>query len=222
MLLTETIKKSINAIQARRIALEKKQGAETYTKALAKLADQNDTITTILDCAKEMKDKRIVESSVLPKSVRDDFVVSVGECGAAIAEGNLTLDAVKLLQTKGEKFASQLKLVWKDAANKYAEGTKGYLSMISGLTQDPRKAREIGESITKTIEGELSINAINKLVSDVKLAKEITDSFSLSPAIETFLKKVSSQQATVTDLTPDVMQWLKDKKLLSKLKVRFN
>lgn len=58
-------------------------------------------------------------------------------------------------------------------------------------------------------------------MSDVKEAKEITDSFSLNPVIEAFLKKVSAQQATVADLTPDVIKWLQDKQLLSKLKVRF-
>ena len=221
MLLTETIKKSTSAIQARRIALEKKQDAETYTKALSQLSQQHDVIADTLNCAKELKEKGIVETSVVSKSVCDDLMLSVSECGTAIVEGNLTLDAVKLLQTKGDTVSSQLKLKWKDAAAKYAEGTKGYLAMISGLTQDPQKARELGESITKTVDGGLSISAINSLVSDVKEAKAITDSFSLSPSIEFFLKKVSSQQATVTDLTPEVMQWLKDKKLLSKLKVRF-
>lgn len=221
MLLNETIKNSTSAIKTRRATLENKQNAELYTKALFQLAQQNDAIKAILDCAKEMKEKGIVENSVLPKSVRDDLLASVGDCGAAIAEGNLTLDAVKVLQTKGENYASQLRIVWKDAATKYAEGTKGYLAMISGLTQDPRKARELGESITKTVDGSLSINAINKLVADVGEAKAITDAFALSPAIEAFLKKVSTAQATVTDLTPEVMQWLKDKQLLSKLKVRF-
>lgn len=221
MLLTETIKNSTTAIKTRRATLENKQNAELYTKALLQLAQQNDAIKAILDCAKEMKAKGIVEKSVLPKSVRDDLLTSVGDCGSAIADGNLTLDAVKVLQTKGETYASQLKLIWKDAATKYADGTKGYLSMISGLTQDPKKARELGDSITRTVEGALSIGAINKLVSDVKEAKEITDSFSLNPVIEAFLKKVSAQQATVADLTPDVIKWLQDKQLLSKLKVRF-
>ena len=221
MLLTETIKNSTTAIKTRRATLENKQNAELYTKALLQLAQQHNAIKSILDCAAEMKAKGIVDKSVLPKSVRDDLLTSVGDCGSAIAEGNLTLDAVQVLQTKGETYASQLKLVWKDAATKYAEGTKGYLSMISGLTQDPRKARELGDSITRTVEGTLSINAINTLVSTVGEAKAITDSFALSPAIEAFLKKVSSAQATVTDLTPEIMQWLKDKQLLSKLKVRF-
>jgi len=89
------------------------------------------------------------------------------------------------------------------------------------LTQDPRKARELGDNITRTVEGALSIGAINKLVADVKEAKDITDSFSLNPAIEAFLKKVSAQQATVADLNDDVMKWLKEKQLLSKLRLRF-
>ena len=43
----------------------------------------------------------------------------------------------------------------------------------------------------------------------------------LNPEIEAFLQKVSSQQATIVDLTPNVLTWLKEKKLTSKLKVRF-
>ena len=221
MLLTETIKNTTTAIKTRRATLENKQNAELYAKALFQLAQQHDAIKSVLDCAKELKDKGIVDKSVLPKSVRDGLLESVGDCGSAIAEGKLTLDAVKVLQTKGENYANQLRIVWKDAATKYAEGTKGYLSMISGLTQDPRKARELGDNITRTVEGALSINAIGKLVSDVKEAKEITDSFSLNPTIEAFLKKVSSQQATVADLTPEVTKWLQEKQLVSKLRLRF-
>lgn len=221
MLLTEIIKNSTTAINARRITLENKQNAELYAKALIQLCQQDYAIKSLLDCADEMKSKGIVDKSVLPKSVRDDLLNSVGDCGSAISEGTLTLDTVKVLQTKSENYASQLRLIWKDAAVKYAEGTKGYLSIIGGLTQDPKKARELGDNITKTVEGALSINAINKLVTDVGEAKAITDSFSLNPAIEAFLKKVSSAQATVTDLTPEIMQWLKEKQLLSKLKVKF-
>ena len=110
---------------------------------------------------------------------------------------------------------------WKDSAAKYAEGTKGYLSMIGGLTDDPKHARELADSITKTVDGALTIINIKKLVNDVAEAKEITDAFSLNLEIEAFLRKVSSQQATIVDLTPDVLVWLKDKKLTSKLKIRF-
>lgn len=66
-----------------------------------------------------------------------------------------------------------------------------------------------------------SIKAAKSLVSDVTEAKQITEEFSLNPEIEDFLKKVSSQRATVNDLTPNVLIWLKGKNLTGKLKIRF-
>ncbi len=222
MLLTKTIKNTTTAIETRRATLENKQSAERYSKALSQLSKQYSSIKNAIDCAEEIKDKKIVERSVFPKSIRDSLLESVISCGSAIDNGTLTADAVKVLQTKADIFDNHLKIIWKDAATKYSDGTKGYLSMISGFTDDPRKAKELSESITKTVNSTLSIKAINKLVDDVNKAKVITESFSLNQTIEVFLRKVSAQQATVTDLTPEVLQWLKDKKLLSKLKVSFN
>lgn len=221
MLLNETIKNSAMAIRNRRMALEQKHDAETYSQALALLAKQDNAIKSILVCIKEMKKQGIVDNSVLSRTSRDDLLAAVNDCGSAISEGYLTTDTVKVLQTKTVALSAQLQIVWKDAAKNYAEGTKGYLAMISGLTADPVKARMLGESISKTVENPLSTHAIYKLVTDVKAAKEITDSFELKPNIEYFLKRVSSQQATAADLTPEVMEWLREKQLFPKLKVRF-
>ena len=79
----------------------------------------------------------------------------------------------------------------------------------------------MAERITKTVDGALTTSNVKQLVEDVAEAKKIADAFSLNPEIATFLKKVSSLQATVVDLTPNVLSWLKEKKLTSKLKIRF-
>lgn len=93
--------------------------------------------------------------------------------------------------------------------------------MIGGLTDDPKHAKELAERITKTVDGALTTANVKKLVADVAEAKQIADAFSLNPEIEAFLKKVSSLQATVVDLTPNILAWLKEKKLTSKLRIRF-
>jgi len=93
--------------------------------------------------------------------------------------------------------------------------------MIGGLSNDPKRARELANKITQTAAGDPSTKAINSMVSDVAEAKRIADKFSLNPEIEGFLKKVSSQQATILDLTPKVLAWLKEKNLTGKLKIRF-
>ena len=112
-------------------------------------------------------------------------------------------------------------MIWPDASLKYSEGSKGYLSMIGGLSNDPKRAKELADNITKTVAGDPSIKAVKSLVSDVAEAKQITDEFSLNPEIENFLKKVSSQRATVFDLSPNILTWLNEKNLTSKLKIRF-
>ena len=92
---------------------------------------------------------------------------------------------------------------------------------MGGLSNDPKRAKELSDNITKTVAGDPSIRAVNNLVTDVAEAKRIAEKFSLNPEIEDFLKKVSSQRATVLDLTPNILTWLKEKDLTQKLKIRF-
>lgn len=221
MLLTETIKNTTAAIRTRRAALEGKQQAEAYTRALAQLAQVTGGIQAALDCAEAMKESGIIGRPLMDEAARGDLLACINDCGSGVSEMRLTPEAVRLLKSKGDVFAAQVKLVWRDAAQKYSGGAKGYLSMIGGLSNDPNRARGLADHITKTAAGDPSIKAIRDLVSDVNEAQRMVDGFSLSPEIERFLKKVSSQQATVADLDPGVLNWLRDKKLLGKLRVRF-
>lgn len=221
MLLTETIKNSTSAIKKRRAAIESKQHAETYAKALVLLAQTSERIQDTLNCAEIMKSKGIISVPMIDENTRNELLECISDCGNGVSEMRLTLETVKLLQGKGDAVAKQMKLVWQDAAQKYSDGSKGYLSMIGGLSNDPKRARDLAEKITRTVEGPPSVQAVNKLVSDVTEAKQIAEQFSLNPEIEGFLKAVSSQRATVLDLTPNVMAWLKEKDLLTKLKIRF-
>ena len=221
MLLTETIKKSTSAIKKRRMAIESKQHAETYCKALVQLAQATEGIKGTLDCAAAMANSGIVNTPLMDENTRNDLIACINDCGNGVSEMKLTLEAVRLLKTKGDIVAGQIKIVWKDAAGKYAEGSSGYLSMIGGLSADPKRAKELADNINKAVTADPTIKGINGLVSDVTEAKKITKAFSLNSEIEGFLKKVSSQQATVHDLTPNVLIWLKEKNLTSKLKIRF-
>ena len=221
MLLTETIKNSTSAIKKRRATIEGKQHADTYAKALAQLAQATESIKGTLDCATVMKDSGIVSTPVMDEATRSDLLACINDCGHGVSEMKLTLEAVELLRSKGDTISTQVKIVWRDASLKYSEGSKGYLSMIGGLSNDPKRAKELADNIAETVAGDPSIKAIKSLVSDVAEANQITNEFSLNPEIEDFLKKVSLQQATIIDLTPNVLAWLKEKNLTNKLKIRF-
>lgn len=221
MRLTETIKNCTSAIKKRRATIESKQHADAYAKALVQLAQTTESIKNTLDCAIAMRDMGIVSTPLMDESMRSELLACIDDCGNGVSEMQLTLETVRLLKSKGDVVAAQIKIVWRDAAQTYSEGTNGYLSMIGALTNDPRRARGLADSITQMVAGEPSIDAVNRLVSDVAEAKKIVNTFSLNPEIEAFLKKVSSQRATVLDLTPNIMAWLKEKKLIGKLNIRF-
>lgn len=221
MLLTDTINKTTSAIKMRRATIESKQLAEAYGRALAQLAQATESIKGTLDCAVALKESGIVDTPLMDENTRSDLLACIDDCGNGVNEITLSMETVRLLKSKGDAVATQIKIIWKDAAKKYSEGTKGYLSMIGGLSADPKRSKELAENISKLVAGDPTIGGIKSLVSDVAEAKIIVEAFSLNPEIERFLKKVSAQQATVVDLTPNVLAWLKEKNLTSKLRVRF-
>lgn len=221
MLLTEIITNSTSAIKKRRTVIESKQNAETYAKALAQLSQVVESIQGTLDCAVAMKEKGIVSTPLMDESTRNDLLSCIDDCGNGVSEMKLTLDTVRILKSKGDTLAAQIKVIWRDAAQQYSNGPKGYLSMIGGLSDNPKRAKELEDRITQTVSRDPSKKSVKDLVTDVAEAKQIANEFSLNPDIESFLKKVSSQRATVLDLTPDILDWLKEKDLTNRLKIRF-
>ena len=80
---------------------------------------------------------------------------------------------------------------------------------------------ELKSRIGNTVNGDPSPASAKKLSADVAQANVIISKFSLKPEIEAFLKKVAAKKATVSDLSPEVLNWLSDQKLLEKLKLSF-
>ena len=177
MLLTETIKNCTSAIKKRRVTIESKQHAETYAKALAQLAQATESIKGTLDCAAAMKETGIVSTPLMDEPTRSELLACIDDCGNGVSEMQLTLETVKLLKSKGDAFAAQIKIVWRDAAQKYSDGPKGYLSMIGGLSNDPKRAKELSDNIAKTVDGDPSIRTVKSLVADVAEAKQIAEKF---------------------------------------------
>ena len=221
MALTETIRKSTAAIRKRRTLQESKRSAQEYAKALTQLVQASDALKIVLDCAAEMKTSGVVGQPLITWQARDELLECANGCGKGVFEGTLTSGMAAVLKAKSEAVAGELKIVWKDAAVKYSAGTRGYLSMIGSLSADPKRARALADTITKTVESDPTVSAIKKLAADVAAAGEIIETFALNPEIEGFLKKVSSQRATIADLTPPILTWLKEKNLSGKLNIRF-
>lgn len=221
MLLTETINSSVSAIQRRRTAQERKQSTEAYTHALAHLNTTGESLKYTLECTSALTESQLTNQSPMIRQTRDDLLGCVNNCGQGLFDGSLTNDMVNILKTKSESLFEQIQIKWTNIATEYASGTLGYLSLICHLTNNPTKTIDLIEKIKNTINNRLSVESPNNLIFTVNEAKAITDSFSFNATIEGFLRKVSLQQATICDLSPEVFDWLKEKHLDNKIKLHF-
>lgn len=221
MLLNETITNSINAINEKRAAQTRKKSIEEFSAALTTLNTVCSQLETVTTCMKELKNSGIISTPVMMSTTRDELLSSVDDCGGSIEYGSLSRDMVMVFKSHMNTAKAELNTAWLSNASTYSDGPRGYLSMISGLTENPEEARELESTIYKITSSTISLKQIKDLASSVATANEINAGFSLEPGIETFLKKVSSQQATVADLTPAVQKWLKEKGLMEKLKISF-
>ena len=221
MLLSETITNGINAINEKRAAQDRKKSIEEFSTALANLNTVCSQLGTVTTCMKELKKLGIISTPVMASTTRDDLLSSVYDCGSGIEDGSLSKDTVKIFTSHVNTAKAELNNAWASNASVYSDGPRGYISMIAGLTDDPKKTRELEHTIQKIASGAISLKQINDLVSSVSAANELMACFSLEPQIQIFLQKVSSEQATVADLTPAVQEWLKEKILMEKLKISF-
>ena len=221
MLLTDKINRCTSAIQRKRVAQENKQSTEAYVSAITQLNATCENLKATIRCASAMKDKGVVTYPLIMEQMREDLLECANNCGQGLYDGTLTTDTVKILKAKSDSFAGQIVVVWKDASSKYAEGIQGYLSLIGGLSSEPKKASNLYDRIGKIVDGRPSVDAIDSLIEYVAQAKAIIDGFALNEHIELFLKKVSNREATVLDLNQEVLDWLRDKHLSGKLKIGF-
>lgn len=222
MKLTNSIFSCVRALNAKRNAEQDKQAAQKYVGALNGFSKASADLRTLCDVVSKLSESGIVTEPVLDAATRDQLLACVNDCGNGVYENTLSADLVNTLKAKTDLVRGQVQILWKNEATRYAGDTTDYLSMTASLTGDPKGARELADRIKKSADEAPTVKSINQLVKDVAHAKQITDAFSLNPTIEWFLRKVSKQQATILDLTPEVLAWLKEKRLMDKLKIRFS
>lgn len=66
-----------------------------------------------------------------------------------------------------------------------------------------------------------SVDTLMTLKEAIAQANQIIQNLNLDQEVITFLGKITSGKATLKDLNEDVLQWMKDEQLLSKIKLSF-
>ena len=220
-MITDSIQSCIVVIKEKQDVLRNKQSYEDYQKSLASLSKECQSLESSLDTLDSIKKYKISDSPLLNYGTKTDLLNAIDQCGEALANGRLSKEAIQVFGSHTKQLQRELAASWKMCAGHYAEGVTGYLGIIQGFTDNPKEVDELRTRIGNLANGDPAPTAVKKLSADVTQANAIISKFSLKPEIEVFLKKVAAKRATVSDLSPEVLNWLSDQKLLEKLKLSF-
>ena len=220
-MITNSIQSCISAINQKRDAQKNKQSFEEYKKTLAALSVECQSLSFALDTADGIKKHKISTESMLSSETKSDLLDSIDQCGIGLEDGKLTEETVQSLRLQTKQLQNDLITSWKVISAHYAEGVTGYLGIVQGFSDSPADVEALRIRIQKLTTESPSAEAAKKLSIDVSQANTIIAQFSLKPEVEVFLRKVASREASAADLTPNVLEWLQEQKLLSKLRISF-
>lgn len=220
-MIIDSINACVTAINQKKTTLQKKQSADEFQKTLASLSKECQRLGNLLDILNGMKNSHIADSSTLDSELKSELLEAIDRCGEELENGPLSKENVQVFGVRTKQLEKELSAAWKSCSLRYSEGVSGYLGIIQGLSDNPQEIKKLQDEIAKLTTDAPTPDSVQKLSSDVTRAKAIVERFSIKPEVEAFLKKVASKQATVTDLSPNVMTWLKKQGLLMKLRITF-
>lgn len=202
-------------------ATNNKQAAKAFKDQVIALSQCTSQLEQLLNLIKAMQEKKI-SSKVFTVEIKDSLQNAVDTCGQKTSDHTLDVSAVTALKNSIELCRKNVDITWKEAANDLSNGVENSLSSLKGLMQNKQEAEDLLEALEKakvSIPG--SVKAIDAFLDNVKKGKGMIDGLHLDEEAEKFIVKVRSQQATVADLTPHIMGWLKENNLTGQIKVRF-
>lgn len=202
-------------------ATNNKQAAKAFKDQVIALRDYASKLGQLLNLIKAMQEKKI-SLKAFTVEIKDSLQDAVDTCGQKTSDHTLDVSAVTVLKNSIVLCRKNVDSAWKEVANDLSNGVENSLESLKGLLQNKQEAEELLKALKKAkVSLPESANEIDTFLENVKRGKGLIDGLHLNEEVHTFIEKVKNQQATVADLSPHIMDWLKENHLTGQIKVRF-
>lgn len=198
-----------------------KQAAKNFKDQISLLNALTTQLEPLLNLIIAMKEKGIAPSFISAEA-KEALQIAVDTCGEKTDGHTLDASSVQAFKSAIELCRSFVETTWKTEAEKLCQDVVDSLSSLKSLLPDKQEADAILVVLNKAkITMPSSVKGIDDFLAKTARGKELTDNLHVGPEAEKFISKVKAQKATVRDLTPGIMTWLKENDLLDVVKVRF-
>lgn len=142
----------------------------------------------------------------------------------AVACGMVQESTANYIQKEVLAIKKSILQEWSEHYHKIADQKVNMLQTVKGIAPERDKVDYATNKIKMGASWEFKQDNLDKMKKGLQEADEIIDNLGFGPngpQIIEFLKKVADGKASVHDLTPVVLGWLKDKNITTKLAVSF-
>ena len=204
-------------------AANNKHAAEMFKNQLLSLNTLSTQLEQLLNIINAIQEKGIA-SHIVTGELKETLQNAVDSCGQKTIDHSLDAGTVLALKNAINLCRSAVNTIWRDSANKTCTPVIESLKSLKGILGETREAELIIDELERAkTNTPTSVNALDKYISNVNRGKQIVEEmhFDSDQEVKLFIEKVRSQRATISNLTPHVLEWLEKNHLSNKIKLRF-
>ena len=220
-MIVSTLKQANETVLASVRNAMNKHAAEYFTKQVKYMNQQICVLEPLLDIIKAMQSEGMANGA-FTSSTKDSLHNAIEACKQKINDHSLEEGTVSALENSIELCRTNAENAWKAAAMLLADDIEKSLLSLSRILPDKERASAL-ENTLAAAKSSLprSAEAISVFKAKVSEGKAIVNALHLDSETESFIQKVRSQTATVSDLTQHIIEWISQTNLNRQFKIRF-
>lgn len=163
-------------------------------------------------------------SEFIPSAnVVSGFKSFLASCDKVVQAGAANNATTQFVSSESKKLYAVMGQEWNDYYTKSTSNILGLIETVKGILPDENKATYATNKIKKAATWNTSVENFNYLKQGIQEANQILTEIDLdeNSPILAFLKLVSEGNATILDLTDDILAWIKKENLAEKLFINF-
>ena len=155
------------------------------------------------------------------QEIKNRMEVILRSCSDAVARGMVQEATANYIQKEINSIKKSILQEWLAHYHQVADQKINMLQTVKGIAPEKEKVDYAFNKIKYGVSWEFKQDNLDIMEKGLQEADHILGNLGLNDEVTEFLKKVTAGKANVNDLTPNILSWLMEKNMSSKLAVSF-